>query len=57
MRVTRLVHLGRFSERDADDVRARVEAADWLASAVPTRDAMAKILDGWQKRFQLIEVG
>jgi ATP-dependent DNA helicase RecG len=36
---------------------ARREATDWLASAAPTPDAMARILDGWQKRFQLIEVG
>ncbi len=36
---------------------ARREAADWLASSAPSSDAMAKILDGWHKRFQLIEVG
>ena len=36
---------------------ARREATDWLASAAPTPDAMARILDGWQKRFQLIEIG
>jgi ATP-dependent DNA helicase RecG len=36
---------------------ARREADDWLASSAPSRDAMARILDGWQKRFQLIEVG
>ena len=36
---------------------ARREAVDWLASSPPTRDAMAKILDGWRDRFQLIEIG
>jgi ATP-dependent DNA helicase RecG len=36
---------------------ARREAGEWLASSAPSPDAMAKILDGWQKRFQLIEVG
>jgi ATP-dependent DNA helicase RecG len=36
---------------------ARREAAEWLASSAPTRDAMSKILDGWHKRFQLIEIG
>ena len=36
---------------------ARREAVDWLASSPPTRDAMAKILEGWRDRFQLIEIG
>jgi len=36
---------------------ARREATDWLASAAPPPDAMARILDGWHKRFQLIEIG
>jgi ATP-dependent DNA helicase RecG len=36
---------------------ARHEAAEWLASSAPTHDAMSKILDGWHKRFQLIEIG
>jgi ATP-dependent DNA helicase RecG len=44
--------------RDRDLLEtARREAADWLASAAPTRDTMSKILDGWQKRFRLIEIG
>ena len=36
---------------------ARHEAGEWLSSSAPGRDVMAKILDGWYKRFQLIEVG
>jgi hypothetical protein len=36
---------------------ARREATDWLASAAPPPDAIARILDGWHKRFQLIEIG
>ena len=36
---------------------ARREAADWLASSSPTRDAMKNLLEGWHKRFQLIEIG
>ena len=36
---------------------ARREAADWLDVNAPTSDAMSKLLDGWHKRFQLIEVG
>jgi ATP-dependent DNA helicase RecG len=44
--------------RDRELVEAaRREAADWLAASPPTGDAMSKILDGWQKRFQLIEIG
>ena len=36
---------------------ARREAEDWLGSTAPSPQAMAKILEGWQKRFQLIEIG
>jgi len=36
---------------------ARREADDWLASSAPSPEAMTRILDGWHKRFQLIEVG
>jgi ATP-dependent DNA helicase RecG len=36
---------------------ARREAADWLDVHASTPDAMSKLLDGWQRRFQLIEVG
>ena len=36
---------------------ARREAAGWLDLNAPSRDAMAALLDGWHKRFQLIEVG
>ena len=43
-------------DRELLDV-ARREADDWLASSAPSGEAMSRILDGWQKRFQLIEVG
>jgi ATP-dependent DNA helicase RecG len=36
---------------------ARREADAWLASSTLPPDAMAKILDGWHQRFQLIEIG
>jgi ATP-dependent DNA helicase RecG len=36
---------------------ARREAADYLESALPGAEAMATLLESWQKRFQLIEVG
>ena len=36
---------------------ARRKAADWLASSPPTHDAIKGLLEGWHKRFQLIEIG
>ncbi len=36
---------------------ARREAAGWLDAATPGGESMTKILESWQKRFQLIEVG
>ena len=36
---------------------ARREADAWLASSPPTPEAMTRLLEGWQKRFQLIEIG
>jgi ATP-dependent DNA helicase RecG len=36
---------------------ARRQAGAWLDSAAPTPVATAKMLDLWQRRFNLIEVG
>jgi len=43
-------------DRDLLEV-ARREATDWLASSPPTHDALKSLLEGWHKRFQLIEIG
>jgi ATP-dependent DNA helicase RecG len=38
-------------------VAAQREADRWLTSAEPTPAAMSELLDSWQSRFKLIEVG
>ena len=36
---------------------ARADAAEWLASTAPTKEAMASLLDSWSTRFKLIRIG
>jgi ATP-dependent DNA helicase RecG len=36
---------------------AHREAASWLESSAPTPAAMARLLESWQARFKLIEIG
>jgi ATP-dependent DNA helicase RecG len=43
-------------DRDLLDVAHR-EADAWLDAAAPAPEAMAKVLEGWEKRFKLIEIG
>jgi ATP-dependent DNA helicase RecG len=50
----RLIDLAR--DRDVLDLAQR-EADDWFRSAAPPPAAVAKMLDTWEKRFKLIEVG
>ena len=50
----RLIHLVR-DHRLLETARA--EAADWLASTAPARDAMAALLESWSSRFKLIQIG
>jgi ATP-dependent DNA helicase RecG len=50
----RLVDLVR--DRELLDVAQR-EAASWFKSAARTPGALTRILEGWEKRFSLIEVG
>ncbi len=50
----RLIHLVR-DHRLLETARA--EAADWLASAAPRREAMAALLASWSARFKLIQIG
>ena len=41
---------------EAQDNQIR-EAAKWLESSAPTPVALASLLEAWQARFRLIEVG
>ncbi len=50
----RLIHLVR-DHRLLETARA--DAADWLASTSPSREAMAALLASWSSRFQLIQIG
>src|SRR5262249_2786685 len=50
----RLVDLVR--DRELLDVAQR-EAARWFESAAPTPAAVARLLESWESRFKLIEVG
>jgi hypothetical protein len=36
---------------------ARAEAAAWLATTSPSKDAMAALLASWSSRFKLIQIG
>jgi hypothetical protein len=36
---------------------ARADAAEWLASTAPTKEAMASLLESWSTRFKLIRIG
>jgi len=37
--------------------RAKLEADAWMASAAPAPEALARMLDTWEHRFRLIEIG
>jgi ATP-dependent DNA helicase RecG len=50
----RLIDLVR--DRELLDVAQR-EAADWFESAVPTPAAVERLLQNWETRFRLIEIG
>jgi ATP-dependent DNA helicase RecG len=44
--------------RDRDRLEAaKQDAAEWLDSAAPTPAALARLLETWESRFKLIEVG
>jgi ATP-dependent DNA helicase RecG len=36
---------------------ARQEAAAWFASSLPTPAAISQLIDSWQQRFRLIDIG
>jgi ATP-dependent DNA helicase RecG len=50
----RLIDLVR--DRDLLEL-ARHEAAQWLASAAPTPDGIAELLQAWEERFGLMQIG
>jgi ATP-dependent DNA helicase RecG len=50
----RLIDLVR--DRELVDLAQR-EAARWFDSAAPTRAAVERLLQNWEQRFRLIEVG
>jgi len=43
-------------DRDLLDL-AQLEAARWFDASAPTAAAIGKLLENWEQRFRLIEIG